>query len=202
MDGDRRTAARARAALLSPGIKARSQLDIPESSAGPGAKAPCHSGLGGTEDPAPVALPDGLGPCLWLDPVLGALPQHPTFPVSSTKVGGWHSQKQLFSTIDWRVLPKAGRVDSPWAGKPGMDASKCWECVARWMQSESHRLSSVPRSWSGGCQAHLSDFSWGGSGPALLAASRTLASCFLPASGEAAQHRTESEGSGLRRICV
>lgn len=125
MDRDRRTAARARAALLSPGIKARSQLDIPESSAGPGAKAPCHSDLGGTEAPAPVALPDGLGPCLWLDPVLGALPQHPTFPVSSTKVGSWHSQKQLFSTIDWLVLPTAGRVDSPWAGKPGMDASKC-----------------------------------------------------------------------------
>lgn len=71
------------------------------------------------DTPALVALPDGLGPCPRLWPVLGALPQHLTFPVSSPKVGCWHSQKQLFSTVNCLGLPVAGRHDSPWAGKPG-----------------------------------------------------------------------------------
>lgn len=121
MDGDKRIAARARAILLSLGMEAKSQLDTSESSAGPGPKVPCHSDLGGAEAPASVALPDSLAPGLWLWPVLGALPQHLTFPISSTKVGCWHSQKQLFSTVNCLLLPTAGRVDSPlgWEARDG-----------------------------------------------------------------------------------
>lgn len=45
----------------------------------------------------------------------------------------------------------------------------------------------------GGCQAHLSCSSWGWSGLTFLGGSRTLASCFLPASGQAVQHQAESQ---------
>lgn len=86
-----------------------------------------------------------------------------------------------------------------------MDASECWECVPQPVRSQSHSphqylilACCVPSR----CQAHLSDFSWGGSGPTLLGASRTLAPRFLLASGQAAQHPAESGGSGLKRTCV
>lgn len=46
VDRDRRTTARARAVLLSLGMKAKSQLDPPESSAGPGARVPVTQTLG------------------------------------------------------------------------------------------------------------------------------------------------------------
>lgn len=70
-----------------------------------------------------MALPDSLVACPLLWPALGGLSQHLNFLVSSTKMGCWHSQKQLFSTVNCLVLPIVRRVDSSWAGKPGTHQS-------------------------------------------------------------------------------
>lgn len=106
-------------------MEAKAQLDTPKAGAGPRAEAPCHSGLHGPCWDVGVQEPLFCQPfrTAWSPspprPALRVPHQCLTLPISSTKVGCWHGQEQLLSTVNCLVLPTAGRVDSPCAGKPG-----------------------------------------------------------------------------------
>lgn len=166
---------------------------------------PCWD-LGSTGAPASAAFPGSCGPCPQLRPALGTLPPCRTFPMSPTKVGCWDGRKRRCSTVNCLVLPVAGRATPlGWEARSHRSAGNLCPVGCRAIGADWCPDLGLPCAGRVPCAGQVPGPSllvFLGMSAALLGASRTLASCLLPTSGEEARDHAKGKGSGLQRPCV